>query len=233
MNEPRGNRSGRILVVEDDEALSEALAEALTAEGHQVHVRRDGEGALSAVESLQPHLIVLDLGLPDADGVGICRVLRAREVSAAVLILTGRGASSDRVIGLDAGADDYLAKPFDLAEFLARVRALLRRAAVDPGEVLSACGITIDRDRRRVTRDGRPVDLTRVEFALLEHLVRHTGKVLTRDDLYTAVWGIDFATASRSLDVHISYLRAKLEESGERRVIETVRGVGFTLRCPT
>ena len=219
----------RILVVDDEPQLRRALERALKLEGYEVELAADGDQALAAVAGKHPDAIVLDVLMPKRDGLEVCRALRAEGDQTPVLMLTARDAVRDRVDGLDAGADDYVVKPFALEELLARVRALLRRG--DGGaERLSYADLTLDPATREVTRGGRELELTKTEFALLEHLLRHPKQVLTRSQLFEAVWGYDFGPRSNSLEVYIGYLRRKTEEGGEPRLIQTVRGVGYTLR---
>lgn len=221
----------RILVAEDDGEIRQALQRILRYEGYEVVTANDGAAALEAISDQQPSAILLDVMMPFVDGLTVCRKLRERGDRTPVLMLTARHEVSDRVAGLDAGADDYLPKPFDLDELLARVRALLRRA--DDGAVgdrLQAGPFTLDLPRRLVTGPSGEIDLTRTEFAILELLMRNKGIVLDRSVMYDRIWGYDFGDSSRSLDVHVGYLRRKLEADGTPRVIETVRGIGFVLR---
>jgi two-component system response regulator MprA len=208
----------RVLVVDDEPAVRESIGRSLRFEGYQVELASDGHTALDAVLTRRPDVVVLDVMMPGLDGLETCRRLR----------ITG-----DRVAGLDAGADDYLVKPFALEELLARVRALLRRAdPVDPvdRDPLTFADLQLDPANRAVTRNGRMVDLTRTEFELLAVLLRSATRVVTRSVLFTEVWGYDFGTRSNSLDVYIGYLRRKLEAEGEPRLVHTVRGVGYVLR---
>jgi len=220
----------RIVVVDDDEALRSAVRRALRLEGYDVEVAGDGAEALTHLASLRADLIVLDVLMPVVDGVTVCRRLRESGDRTPVLMLTARDAVSDRVVGLDAGADDYLTKPFALEELLARVRALLRRSHPEHEGPLRVGDLELDLRTRQVTRGGRQVDLTRTEFALLELLMRNAGAVLTRDTIRERVWGFDDSYGSNSLDVYVGYVRRKTEEGGEARMIHTVRGVGFVLR---
>ncbi|NNE96623.1 MAG: response regulator transcription factor [Acidimicrobiales bacterium] len=219
-----------MLVAEDDAEIRQALERILSYEGYEVVTANDGAEALETIKSQQPMAILLDVMMPFVDGLGVCRKLRERGDRTPVLMLTARHEVTDRVAGLDAGADDYLTKPFDLDELLARVRALLRR--VDDGGVdkLQAGFFTLDVPRRLVSGPTGEIDLTRTEFAILELLMRNKGIVLERSVMYDRIWGYDFGDSSRSLDVHIGYLRRKLEADGTPRIIETVRGVGFVLR---
>jgi len=220
----------RILVVDDDESLRDAIRRALRLDGHDVDVAGDGAEALARQFERQADLVVLDVLMPVLDGVSACRRLRDSGDRTPVLILTARDSVSDRVVGLDAGADDYLTKPFALEELLARVRALLRRSR--PGEELAVGDLELDTRARRVSRASRPIELTRTEFALLELLMRNADTVLTREVIRARVWGFEDAYGSNTLDVYIGYLRRKTEESGGTRLIHTVRGVGFVLRRP-
>jgi two-component system response regulator MprA len=221
----------RILVVDDDSRIAAAVRRALVYEGYAVDVAGDGRAALDSAATLPPDVVVLDVMLPDIDGIEVCRRLRA-DGDVPILMLTARDGVTDRVRGLDTGADDYLVKPFAHEELLARVRALLRRRATAPGGALSYAGLTLDPAAHEVTRDGRIIDLTALEFQLLEHFLRHPRHVLTRDQLLEAVWGFDAETTSNLVDVYVGYLRTKLESAGEPRLIQTVRGVGYVLREP-
>jgi two-component system response regulator MprA len=222
----------RIVVVDDDEALRNAVRRALRLEGYDVATAVDGADALDQLGSLRADVVVLDVLMPALDGITVCRRLRDSGDQTPILMLTARDAVSDRVTGLDAGADDYLTKPFALEELLARVRALLRRN--DPGDdgMLIVADLALNPRTRQVSRAGRPVELTRTEFALLELLLRNAGTVLTRDTIRERVWGFDDSYGSNTLDVYIGYLRRKTEAGGETRLIHTVRGVGFVLRGP-
>src|SRR6185503_14306934 len=195
-----------------------------------VALAADGDEALAAVSSSTPDAIVLDVLMPKRDGLEVCRALRAGEDHTPILMLTARDAIQDRVDGLDAGADDYVVKPFALEELLARLRALLRRTNSEIDGELSYADLTLDPATRDVRRGERTVDLTKTEFALLEHLMRNPRLVLTRSQLFEAVWGYDFGPRSNSLEVYVGYLRRKTEEGGEPRLIQTVRGVGYSLR---
>ena len=220
----------KVLVVEDDPDVRAALTRALSFEGYAVAVAEDGGRALEAVAHDPPNLIVLDVMMPFVDGLETCRRLRARGDETPVLMLTALGDVSDRVDGLDAGADDYLAKPFALEELLARIRALLRRSGGDVTELLTFADVEMNLATRTVLRSGEAVPLTKTEFDLLEVLMRGGGRVATRDQIYREVWGFDFETSSNSLDVYVGYLRRKTEAGGAPRLIHTVRGVGYTLR---
>jgi two-component system response regulator MprA len=222
---------GRVLVVEDDAHVREAVARALRFEGYDVHTAIDGNDGLLRVDELAPDVVVLDVLMPGTDGLAVCRILRDRGNHTPVLMLTARHEVSDRVAGLDAGADDYLVKPFALDELLARLRALLRRASVTGGEEELRVGdLVLDPQRRQAWRGDRELDLTKTEFDLLELLMFNAGIVLPRDTIYERIWGYDFETSSKSLDVYIGYIRRKTEANGEPRVVHTVRGVGYTAR---
>jgi len=220
----------KVLVVEDDPDVRAALTRALSFEGYDVAIAEDGGRALEAVLHDPPSVIVLDVMMPFVDGLETCRRLRARGDETPILMLTALGDVSDRVDGLDAGADDYLAKPFALEELLARTRALLRRSSGDVSELLTFSDLEMNLGMRSVVRSGEPVPLTKTEFDLLEVLMRGGGRVATRDQIYRDVWGFDFETSSNSLDVYVGYLRRKTEAGGATRLIHTVRGVGYTLR---
>ena len=223
--------AGRVLVAEDDKSVRDSLVRALTFEGYEVVTAGDGAEALMAVVESQPDVIVLDVLMPHVDGLTACRRLRERGDRTPVLMLTARHEVSDRVAGLDAGADDYLVKPFALDELLARLRALVRRTSMSGhDEVLRVSDLSLDPARRQVRRGDRSLELTKTEFDLLELLLYNAGIVLTREQIYERIWGYDFETSSKSLDVYISYLRRKTEEAGESRLIHTVRGVGYTAR---
>jgi two-component system response regulator MprA len=223
----------RILVVDDDRAVREGLDRVLRRDGFEVVLAGDGESARSALVSCPPDAVVLDLLLPDSDGVELCRALRRAGDRTPVLMLTARDAVADRVAGLEAGADDYLVKPFALEELRARVHALLRRASPADGDGLLRCGdVELDPVAFEARRAARVLALTRTEFHLLELFLRHPRQVLTRSVIFERVWGYDFGSASRSLEVYIGYLRRKLEAGGEPRVLHTVRGVGYVLRAP-
>jgi len=222
-----------ILVVDDEPAVRDSLRRSLTFNGYQVQTADDGIEALSAVSARQLDAVILDVSMPKLDGLSTCRALRASGNDIPVLVLTARDAISDRVAGLDAGADDYLVKPFALEELLARLRALLRRAGAPVGDVanvLTYADLSLDPATRDVRRDDRVLSLTRTEFALLELLMRHPRIVLDRARILDEVWGFDFPTTANSLEVYIGYLRRKTEALGEPRLIHTVRGVGYVLR---
>jgi two-component system response regulator MprA len=219
----------RILVVDDERAVREALERALRLEGYEVESAVDGQEALFSLARRNVDAIVLDVLMPVMDGLEACRRLRRQGNHTPVLMLTARHEVSDRVAGLDAGADDYLVKPFALEELLARLRALLRRSG-GGDEPLSFADLTLDPRTREVQRGDRPIELTRTEFLLLELFLRNPRQVLTRDVIFDRVWGYDFGPASNSLEVYIGYLRRKTEANGEPRLIHTVRGVGYALR---
>jgi two-component system, OmpR family, response regulator MprA len=220
----------RILVVDDEPQLRRALERALKLEGYDVKLAADGEEALRSVGEVSPDAVVLDVLMPKRDGLSVARELRARGDQTPVLMLTAREAVEDRVDGLDAGADDYVVKPFALEELLARLRALLRRSDSAGNGELSYGDLTLDPATREVRRGDREIELTKTEFSLLEHLMRHPRLVLTRSQIFEAVWGYDFGPRSNSLEVYVGYLRRKTEEGGEPRLIQTVRGVGYSLR---
>ncbi|GAB3445632.1 response regulator transcription factor [Actinophytocola sediminis] len=225
----------RILVVDDDRAVRESLRRSLQFNGYQVDLASDGGQALEVIVADRPDAMVLDVMMPRVDGLEVCRRLRGTGDDLPILVLTARDTVSDRVAGLDAGADDYLPKPFALEELLARLRALLRRRTVDPAggpepQVLSFAGLELDPGTREVSRDERRISLTRTEFALLELLLAHPKQVLTRSRILEEVWGYDFPTSGNALEVYIGYLRRKTEADGEPRLIHTVRGIGYVLR---
>jgi two-component system response regulator MprA len=224
-------RGVRILVADDEPAVRTSLVSALRFEGYEVVAVGDGLAALESAESDSPDLVILDVLMPRLDGLQAVRRLRARTNTVPVLLLTARDAMGDRVLGLDAGADDYLVKPFGLEELLARVRALLRRGAVEAAKasVLTYGDLTLDLNSRRVERDGHALRLTRTEFQLLEMLLRHPEQVLSRRQILQEVWGFD-NESTNSLDVYVGYLRRKTEVAGLPRLVHTERGVGFVLR---
>lgn len=219
----------RILIIEDDEAIVRLLKRALTYEGYEVHTAADGESGLTHTRSHSPDLIILDIMLPGMDGIDVCYTLRAVS-SVPILMLTARDTVDDRVEGLDSGADDYMVKPFDLKELLARIRALLRRTKVDRPEVYTFADLTLDTSTRQAAREERVITLTAKEYDLLELLMRHPKQVLTRNVIFDHVWGYSFRGESNVLDVYIRYIRQKLESGGEKRLIQTVRGIGYVLR---
>ncbi len=222
----------RVLLVEDDRGVRDSLARALGFEGYDVTTAPDGIEAMQVVDGVAPDVIVLDVMMPVMSGLEVARRLRARGDATPILMLTARHEVSDRVAGLDAGADDYLVKPFALDELLARIRALLRRTEGVPGEssILEVADLRLDADARRVFRGEREIELTKTEFDLLELLLRNAGIVLSREQIYEDIWGYDFESSSNSLDVYIGYLRRKTEADDEPRLIQTVRGVGYVVR---
>ena len=223
----------RVLIAEDDQGLRESLERVLRFEGYDVLLAKDGAEALEAVAREDPELLVLDVMMPHVDGLSACRTLRQRGSSIPILMLTARHTVSDRVDGLDAGADDYMVKPFAVDELLARARALLRRPAPIVSEgPLQVADLVVDAATRHVTRGGEPIELTKLEFDLLELLIRNAGIVLSREVIYERIWGYDFGTGSKSLDVYVGYLRRKTEAGDKPRLIHTVRGFGYTLRAP-
>ncbi len=221
-----------VLVVDDDEAIRTALERALRLEGFAVEVAEGGRRALELVEQHRPGVIVLDVVMPDMSGVAVTSRLRERGVDTPICILSARDEIQDRVAGLEAGADDYVIKPFELDELVARLRALLRRAPATERSLIRIGDLIVDPAQRSVTRSGREMELTRREFELLEELARHQGMVLSRQQLLERVWGYDFEVDSNVVDVFVGYLRRKLEAGGEPRLIQTVRGIGFVLRLP-
>jgi two-component system, OmpR family, response regulator MprA len=226
-----GVSSARILIAEDDRSVRQAIDRVLRLEGYDLTLVNDGVAALEALEGAEFDAIVLDVMMPLLDGLSVCRNLRQRKVRTPVLMLTARHEVRDRVAGLDAGADDYLVKPFALEELLARIRAMLRRTAVDVGDAPLTLGdLVLDRRARRVTRGAVEIELTKTEFDLLELLLSNAGMVLSRDTIYERIWGYDFETSSKSLDVYIGYLRRKTEEGGLSRLVHTIRGVGYAAR---
>ncbi|UQS31835.1 response regulator transcription factor [Streptomyces fradiae] len=232
----------RILVVDDEPAVREALRRSLAFEGYGTLTADDGVNALEKIGAYAPDLVVLDVQMPRMDGLTAARRIRASGSTVPILMLTARDTVGDRVTGLDAGADDYLVKPFELDELFARIRALLRRSSYaaggaergagpgDPGDVLAFADLRMNLATREVARGGRRVELTRTEFTLLEMFLAHPRQVLTREQILKAVWGFDFEPTSNSLDVYVMYLRRKTEAGGEPRLVHTVRGVGYVLR---
>ena len=227
----------KILVVDDEQPVRESLRRSLRFNGYDVLTASDGLEAVEAVRSENPELLILDVMMPNMDGLEVCRTLRSEGWDRPILVLTARDGVSDRVAGLDAGADDYLPKPFALEELLARVRSLVRRASADsiaaeaPVESkLSFEDLELDADTREVSRGGRAISLTRTEFALLQLLMENPRKVLSRSKILEEVWGYDFPTSGNALEVYIGYLRKKTEGESDARLIHTVRGVGYVLR---
>ncbi len=220
-----------ILVIEDEERIVQFLKRGLTYEGYDVKSALDGETGLDLAESSPPDLVVLDVMLPELDGLEVCRQLR-QTGEIPILMLTAKDAVEDRVRGLDAGADDYLVKPFALDELLARIRALLRRTKSEVPPVLNYVDLKLDTGTHQAFRGERPVDLTAKEYELLELFMRHPRQVLTRDVIFDRVWSYDFGGESNIIEVYVRYLRQKLEAGGESRLIHTVRGVGYVLREP-
>jgi two-component system response regulator MprA len=222
----------RILVVDDDRAVRESLRRSLSFNGYSVALAQDGLEALDLISSDRPDAVVLDVMMPRLDGLEVCRQLRSTGDDLPILVLTARDSVSERVAGLDAGADDYLPKPFALEELLARMRALLRRTTPDDGDspAMTFADLSLDPVTREVTRGTRHISLTRTEFALLEMLIANPRRVLTRSRILEEVWGFDFPTSGNALEVYVGYLRRKTEAEGEPRLIHTVRGVGYVLR---
>lgn len=220
----------RILLIEDEKKIADFVRRGLTLEGYRVEVAFDGETGLNLAVDKPPDLIILDVMLPRLDGLTVCRELRAAGSTTPILMLTARDSVPDRVAGLDAGADDYLIKPFELEELLARVRAQLRRRVIADEEILQYGDLTVNTSTREVTRGSRRIELTAKEFDVLELFMRNPRQVLTRDILYERIWGYDFSGESNIIEVYVRYLRAKLEAEGESRLIHTVRGVGYALR---
>jgi DNA-binding response OmpR family regulator len=222
--------TGRVLVVEDDTAIADVLRRTLRQEGHEVRSAQDGVEALEIAERFVPDLVILDLGLPKLDGVEVCRRLRA-ESDAPILILTARTDTDDRVEGLDSGADDYLVKPFERKELLARMRALMRRRPPQGTASLTVADLRLNPDTREVYRGDRPIELTNREFELLEYLMRNERLVVSRERLLEEVWGYDPLAMTNTIDVFISNLRRKLEAGGEPRLLHTKRGAGYVVKA--
>jgi len=227
--------SARVLVVDDDRAIRESLARALELDGYEVELAADGAVALATIRERRPDVAILDVMMPNIDGLTVCRVLRAERDRLPILMLTARTETPDRVAGLDAGADDYLAKPFELDELLARLRALLRRARPDDAvgqhdAVLQVADLKVDPGSRRVWRADDEIELSKTEFDLLELLVRNSGIVLDHSTIYERIWNYDFGPDSKNLAVYISYLRRKIDTCDLPKLIHTVRGVGYTVR---
>lgn len=228
---PHDNAAHSIVVAEDDPAVRTAVTRVLELEGYTVIGVNDGRAALDTISQREPDAVVMDVMMPFADGITVCKELRHRGVRTPILLLTARHEIGDRVAGLDAGADDYLVKPFAVDELLARVRALLRRhESANSGSPLSVADLCLDPAKHLVMRGSRLIELTKTEFDLLQILMEQSGIVLTRDYLYEQIWGYNFETNSKSLDVYIGYLRRKLEDNGESRLLFTVRGVGYVVR---
>jgi DNA-binding response OmpR family regulator len=223
--------SSHILIVEDEIKLARFMELELTSEGYQVSVAHDGLTGLSLAREAAPDLAILDWMLPGITGVEICRRLRATGNLIPVIMLTAKDDISDRVAGLDAGADDYLVKPFSIEELLARLRAHLRRTQEPNPDLLAVADLSLNRGTRQVKRGQRVIELTTKEFDLLEYLMRHPGQVYTRDQILEQVWGYDFGGDSNIIEVYVRYLRLKLEAETETRLIHTIRGVGYTIRA--
>lgn len=239
MSEQNGTpatEAAQILVADDDRAIRESLQRLFAMEGHNAVCVTNGAEALEAIRRQPVDLLVLDLMMPSVDGLTVCRVLRSEGSTVPILMLTARTETSDRVAGLDAGADDYLAKPFDPAELLARVRALLRRSrnstTAGGSSILTVADLRLDRSGRRCWRDGVEIPLSRIEFDLLEMLMVNVDIVLSRSSIYDQIWSYDFGPDSKNLAVYISYLRRKVDEGHDLRLIHTVRGVGYAMRTP-
>jgi two-component system response regulator MprA len=222
---------GRVLVVEDDAEIADVLRRTLRQEGHEVRSAADGVAALEVAEEFVPDLVILDLGLPKLDGVEVCRRLRS-ESDAPILILTARTQTDDRVEGLDSGADDYLVKPFERQELLARLRALMRRRPPRGTASLAVADLRLNPDTHEVHRGDRPIELTNREFELLEYLMRNERLVISRERLLEEVWGYDPTALTNTIDVFISNLRRKLEAGDEPRILHTKRGAGYVVRAP-
>lgn len=222
--------SCRILVVEDEAKLAQFIKLELSYEGYEVTIASDGLAGLADAREIKPDLILLDWMLPGISGLEICRRLRSTGDKVPIILLTAKDEVSDRVAGLDAGADDYIVKPFSIEELLARIRANLRRTQEQDPDLLQFSDLRLNRSTREVYRDNRSIELTAKEFDLLEYLMAHPRQVLTRDQILERVWGYDFMGDSNIIEVYIRYLRLKLEAKGEKRLIQTVRGVGYVLR---
>ncbi len=219
----------RVLVVEDDLRIAEVIRKGLEEEGHAVDVAHDGDEALDWPAVVDFDAIVLDVMLPGRDGIEVCRILRTRGVRTPILMLTARDPVEDRVAGLDSGADDYLVKPFAFAELLARLRALMRREPVLLGTTLEVADLSLDTSTRQISRAGEAITLTNKEYALLEYLMRHPNQVLTRTMIAEHVWNFDFDTGTNVIDVHIRYLRRKIDDPHDLKLIQTVRGAGYRI----
>ena len=234
MATPENTQQARILIAEDEQGVRTSLTRALTFQNYNVIAVNDGAQALEAIDAQLPDLVILDVSMPHVDGLTACRMIREKHRSLPILMLTARHEVSDRVAGLDAGADDYVVKPFALEELSARVRSMLRRTHVsDETQNLVVADLVLDLRSRTAHRGKRELILTKTEFDLLELLMQNVGIVLERDTLYDRIWGFSFETGSRSLDVYIGYLRRKTEEGGEPRVLHTIRGVGYIVRPPS
>jgi len=231
---PENTQQARILIAEDDQGVRTSLTRALTFQNYKVTAVNDGAQALEAVDAQLPDLVILDVSMPHVDGLTACRMIREKYRALPILMLTARHEVSDRVAGLDAGADDYVVKPFALEELSARVRSMLRRTHVtEETQNLVVADLILDLRSRTAHRGKRELILTKTEFDLLELLMQNVGIVLERDTLYDRIWGFNFETGSRSLDVYIGYLRRKTEEGGESRILHTIRGVGYIVRPPS
>jgi DNA-binding response OmpR family regulator len=229
--DPAAESARTILVVEDDRDLSSVLQRMLSNTGYHVETAGDGETGLTRALELQPDLLILDVGLPNRDGFDLTRALRARGLTAPVLMLTARTSVSDKVSGLDAGADDYLPKPFEHAELMARVKALLRRSSIaSASSLLHVRDLTLDPIARRVERAGKPIEMTQKEYALLEFLMRNAGRPVTRQAIAERVWHTETDPATNVVDVYINYVRKKIEDDKTRPLIQTVRGTGYMIR---
>lgn len=222
--------NARILIVEDDQAIVRILKRVLTYEGYHVEAADDGESGLELYKKFQPHLIILDWMLPGMDGLEFCDRIRSTEDNIPIIMLTAKDSTRDRVMGLDAGADDYMVKPFEINELTARIRALLRRTKSERKLTLRMADLVLDTSSRQATRGNRVMNLTAKEYDLLELFLRHPKQVLKREFIFDRVWGYDFGGESNVLDVYIRYLRQKIEEKGELRLIHTIRGVGYVMR---
>ena len=234
MATPENTQQARILIAEDDQGVRTSLTRALTFQNYKVTAVHDGAQALEAVDAQLPDLVILDVSMPHVDGLTACRMIREKYRALPILMLTARHEVSDRVAGLDAGADDYVVKPFALEELSARVRSMLRRTLVtEETQNLVVADLVLDLRSRTAHRGSRELILTKTEFDLLELLMQNVGIVLERDMLYDRIWGFNFETGSRSLDVYIGYLRRKTEEGGESRILHTIRGVGYIVRPPS
>lgn len=222
----------KVLIVEDERRLAQVLAEGLAEAGYVADVARDGDEGEALALTGDYDLVVLDLMLPVKDGFAVCRELRRRRIDTAILMLTARDTLEDKVSGLDCGADDYLTKPFQFPELLARVRSLLRRASRSRSRILEVADLEIDTATHEVRRAGRPVQLTTKEYALLEYLAYNAGRILTRDQILAHVWPSDYEGYSNTVDVFIRYLRRKIDEAHETKLIHTAIGIGYTLKAP-